>query len=238
MPAQPFVVYVLTCILLVGPLAKAEDKEPELVSSMGLMMAEKEQGGYTIIPATDIPLSGYTEDHAPPQVFEIVRPGMGPLTVGRLVSSCGCLLVTMEKKNFAQGERAVILVRNIKPTVEGGATYAFFVQIEQPVKQALQYDIFVKSGPWPSEDLAAGAHNPLRSRPRPTPPSIEPPRINPPDPVAPTPDRPHIERPVPDRPTISPPTTTRPSLPTPRADPPEFARPTPGRNTADGPAGR
>lgn len=148
MPAQPVYVSFLLAILLVCPAAHAGESKPELESTMGLMMADKEKAGYTIVPAADIPLSGYTEDLAPPQVFEIIRPGMGPVTVGRLMSSCGCLLVTMEKKEFAQGERAVILVRNVKPTVKDGATYAFFVQLEKPIKDALQCDLFVKSGPW------------------------------------------------------------------------------------------
>jgi hypothetical protein len=127
---------------------QAGDSGSALESSMGLMMADKEKAGYTIVPAADIAIPGYTEDLAPPQVFEIIRPGMVGLTVGRLMSSCGCLRVTMWKKDFAENERAFVLVRNVKPTVKDGATYAFFVQLEQPVSVALQCDVYVKSGPW------------------------------------------------------------------------------------------
>lgn len=138
-------------------IGKAEDAG--LVSTMELMSAVSSVQGISIVPVSDIPSKSYTEDYSSSQVFEIIRPDMGPITVGRLGSSCTCVRVSMDKRSFAAGERAILEVRNVKATPAAGAKYAIFVQLTSPVKQALQYDLFVKS------DRKPGAAAPQAGQP-------------------------------------------------------------------------
>lgn len=142
-------VLALAAVLLAGSavssFSRASAAEEELVSTMSLVAAVETVAGMRIAPADDAPVNVYTEDLSPPQVLEIIRPDMAPITVGRLYSSCTCVRVSLTKRHFGQGERALLEVRNVKPTVAGGAKYAIFVQLTEPVKETLQYDIFVKS---------------------------------------------------------------------------------------------
>ena len=116
-----------------------------LVSTMDLMPSEPSLGGMFIAPAKDVPAKSYTEDYSPPQVFEIIRPNMEAISLGRLTTSCTCIRLTAEKTSFAAGERAILEARNVKATPAGGATYAIFVQMTSPQQGALQYTFFVKS---------------------------------------------------------------------------------------------
>lgn len=141
--------------------ASARASEAELVSTMELMHAYAAVDGIQVVPATDVPLKVYTEDYSPSQVLEIIRPNQEPITVGRLATSCACLRASLPKQSFAQGERALIEVRNIKATPANGATFAIFVQLVSPQKLALQYDIFAKSTRKPGDAapvVAAPAH--------------------------------------------------------------------------------
>lgn len=145
MPTRIIPSALVFCAVLVAAALSAAG-EPALVSSMGLTGAVTSVGGVSIAPAKDVALPIYTEDLAPPQVVEIIRPDMGPLSVGRLLSSCTCVQASMEKKDFAAGERAFLTIRNVKKTPAEGATYAVFVQLTAPYRETLQYDVFVKSG--------------------------------------------------------------------------------------------
>ncbi len=107
--------------------------------------------GIRIVAAEGIQGNSYTEDYSPSQVLEIIRPGQVPISVGRLMTSCSCLRATLEKRDFGQGERALIEVRNVKPTQPAGATYLIFARLNRPYAATLQYEHFVKS------DRAAGA---------------------------------------------------------------------------------
>lgn len=142
--------------------------EGGLVSTMSLVAAVENAGGIHLAPALDVPGKRYTEDLAPPQVLEIIRPNQGPVTVGRLFTSCTCLSASLPKKSFAQGERIFVEVRNVKPTVAGGAKYAVFVQLTSPVNETLQYDVFVKSErrPAPAKSTPPAAET-AAPRPRP-----------------------------------------------------------------------
>ena len=136
----------LVAIALLASVKTAGGSEPALVSSMEMdFSAITAIDGIRVVPAKDMPGKIYTEDHAPSQVLEIIRNGQAPITVGRLMTSCSCLRATMEKKDFGQGERAFIEVRNVKPTQPNGATYLVFVQLHQPYKSTLQHELFVKS---------------------------------------------------------------------------------------------
>ena len=142
--------FAALCIAACLSAAPLQGGESGLVSTTELMPAVASIDGIRIVPATDMPGKRYTEDHAPSQVVEIIRPEQGPISVGRLATSCTCLSAIMTKRDFAQGERVFIEIRNVKPTVAGGATYALFAQLNSPYRAALQYEIFVKSESAPS----------------------------------------------------------------------------------------
>ncbi len=120
-------------------------EEDGLVSTMSMMPGEPELDGVAIRQVPELSGVRYTEDYGPSQVLEIIRPGDAPLELGRLYSSCGCLRASTEKKRYEQGERALLEVRNVKPTLPDGATYMLFIQINAPAQGILQYDIFAKS---------------------------------------------------------------------------------------------
>ncbi len=248
MPIRTVLVRLVAAVLLAFPAAGALSMDPELVSSMGIMQAEKNLGGFSIVPARGVPPRVYTEDYAPSQVFEIIRPDMMPFSVGRLLASCACLRVTMDKKDYAKGERALITVRNVKPSVAGGATYAIFVQLNAPFKEALQYDLFVKSDRRPEPapapvaitsrghgpQMPPGQHVPMPAPPPPSPPAPHLPTMTQPGPQLPSPSlpdmQPRIPTPEPHRPpvVVAPgPQLTLPSpvRPTPTTPTPETLRP-------------
>lgn len=135
----------LPAVLAVCLVSGAFASEAGLTSSMELMAAVSSIDGIRIVAVDDEPSIRYTEDFSPSQVLEIIRPDMGPITIGRLTTSCSCMLASTEKRSFAQGERALIEVRNVKATPANGAIYAIFVQLTSPHRAALQFDMFVKS---------------------------------------------------------------------------------------------
>lgn len=149
MTIKPKCAVFLAACLLIAAAASASAAQGGLVSSMELMMGVSTAGGISIVPANDVQPRGYTEDLAPTQVFEIIRPDMGPITVGRLTSSCTCVMAYLPKRSYAAGERALMEIRNVKSTPPNGATYAVFVQIASPIREVLQLDVFVKSNPQP-----------------------------------------------------------------------------------------
>lgn len=114
-----------------------------LVSSTDMVFdAVSSQGGIRIV-AADVPTTRYTEDYASSQVLEIIRPDDGPISVGRLIASCSCLSASMERREFAQGERALIEVRVVKKPPVEDAAYAIIVQLTEPERAAPQYDFRV-----------------------------------------------------------------------------------------------
>ncbi|MCC8190480.1 MAG: hypothetical protein LIP77_07585, partial [Planctomycetes bacterium] len=141
-------------------LLSAAPAEDGLVSTMNLMAAVGEIDGIRLVPAADIVPPVYTEDYGPSQVLEIIRPNGQPVTIGRLHSSCTCVSVRAAKRTFGPGERALLEVRNVKATPAAGATYAVFVQLTSPVREALQYDVFVKSTGAPAPAAAGGPPRP------------------------------------------------------------------------------
>jgi hypothetical protein len=140
-------------VLAFAQLSRAGE-EP-LSSTLELMEAYGAVDGIRVVPATDVPGKIYTEDYSSSQVFEIVRPGMGPVSVSRLATTCSCIRATLAKKTFAQGERAFVEIRNVKPSVPEGAEYGVFVVLGEPYRLALQAEVFVKSDRVP-EGAAGG----------------------------------------------------------------------------------
>ncbi|MDR1613050.1 MAG: hypothetical protein LBT97_09760, partial [Planctomycetota bacterium] len=152
-------------VLCAGLVAAGE----RIVSQSGLVDGVFERGGFSISPARDVAPEQYSDDPGPAQVFEILRPGQAPLRIGRLHTSCSCIELSAERRDFGRGERAFLRLRNVKPTVKGGATYSFFVQITEPARETLRYDVFVDSA----------APGPLHGTPTPRE------RLRPPAPVPP-----------------------------------------------------
>ncbi|MDR1744353.1 MAG: hypothetical protein LBS30_01205 [Planctomycetota bacterium] len=111
--------------------------------------------GIRVAAAKDVPQKSYTEDYGPVQVLEIIRPDQGPISVGRLMTSCSCLKATLAKRDFAQGERAFIEVRNVKPTQPQGATYLVFARLASPYAATLQYELYAKSDRAPAAQAPA-----------------------------------------------------------------------------------
>ena len=124
-----------------------------LVSTLELMNAVAAIDGIRVVPATDVPGKVYTEDYGPSQVLEIIRPDMGPISVSRLGATCSCIQAFMAKKVFAQGERAFVEIRNVKPSQTGGAEYGVFVVLTSPYRAALQAEVFVKSDRKPGDPV-------------------------------------------------------------------------------------
>ena len=125
----------------------------EVVSSMGLAFGSFEEKGFAIVPATGILPAPEPTDLANPMLFEIVRPSLSSFSIGRILSSCGCLSIRAPQRDFMPGERAFIELRNIKPTPREGATYAFFVHLTTPEEVTLRYDVFVQSERAPAKVL-------------------------------------------------------------------------------------
>lgn len=82
-------------------------------------------------------------DFAAAQLFELVRPSGEAVKLGRLYTSCPCVQVTAEKKEFSEGEPVTLKLRNVRYTK--GGTYALFVQVLEPVQTTLRYDAYVIS---------------------------------------------------------------------------------------------
>ncbi|MDR1611337.1 MAG: VOC family protein [Planctomycetota bacterium] len=113
--------------------------------------AVMEARGFYLTPAEDMSGKTYLGVLAPTQAFEIVRPNLGRLTIGRLYTSCTCVQLVSPKRNFEQGERAVLELRNVRPTPPEGQRYALYVQITSPIRTTLRIDTFVRSSQFVSE---------------------------------------------------------------------------------------
>ncbi len=128
---------MLLISLLAAPVACAGQG---LVSTKKNVSAYMDFNGYHITPVGKMTVPGDLSDA---QIFEINRPGMGPITLGRLFTSCTCIQASTEKRKYARGETATITLRNVRPTT--GQTYPFYVQVTSPIRATLRYDTWVIS---------------------------------------------------------------------------------------------
>lgn len=101
--------------------------------------------GFFIVPVYDVRAIRTAADSGQPQIFEIIRPNGAPITLGRLNTSCSCVQLEAEKREYAQGERAFLILRNVRATPPDGRMYAFYVQIAAPIATTLRADTFVRS---------------------------------------------------------------------------------------------
>ncbi len=136
---------LLAAILVLAVALAAPAADPDLVSSMRNVSAVAEAHGFRLNPAYDSAQPIGAGDLAAPQAFEILRPDGKPLVIGRMFTSCTCIQLEAPKRSFAQGERAVFQLRNIKPTPLNGQIYAMYVQIVSPIRTTLRFDTFVQS---------------------------------------------------------------------------------------------
>ncbi len=82
-------------------------------------------------------------DLSPAQVFELVNLTGEAVKLGRLTTSCGCIVLLSPKDEYAAGEKIELTLHNIRPS--SGHTYTFFVHVESPVRRMVQRDVYVIS---------------------------------------------------------------------------------------------
>lgn len=147
LPHVPAAMAALFAVAVLVVFAAAPAFAEEVTSRMRTVSGVFELSGYRIVPISDAYVAESPDDLTPPQAYEIVRPDiMLPLTIGRLFTSCSCIRLESEKRTFSSGERAVVILRNIKDTPKAGQMYAFFVQLREPVDTTLRFDTFVQTG--------------------------------------------------------------------------------------------
>lgn len=101
-------------------------------------------GGIRLVPATDIPPGMHPSDAGPSQWFEIVRPGNGPLRIGRVSATCVCVGVRVPKRTFAAGERALVEVRTLSRPPANNLTYGIYVNVVEPEQKVLDADVTIR----------------------------------------------------------------------------------------------
>lgn len=140
---MPLLFFLVFSVLGVFPLFLAAGEA--VTSEPGLAFPSPGEG-FSLVPAEPPELPRGPDDLAPPLRFEIVRPAARAIRIGRILSSCGCLRVTAQQREYRGGERAFVEVRNIKPTPPEGGTFAIFLQLVEP-EVTLELDVFVRSQP-------------------------------------------------------------------------------------------
>lgn len=118
----------------------------EILSTMRNVNAVVEAYGYRLNIIHDVDIPPMATDLSPAQAFEVLKPAGKPVTIGRLFTSCSCIQLESPKRTFSADERAILTLRNVKPTPAPGQVYAVFVQITSPVRTTLRFDTFVQSG--------------------------------------------------------------------------------------------
>ncbi len=139
--------FLLTLFMLCGgPGLSAEATETGLTSTViKSVKAGSEEAGFQLVRADDLGGRITLDSLSPSQAFEILRPDMGEISISRLGTSCSCIRLSAEKKTFAKGERAILELRNVKPTKQGGGNYAIYVLVVQPEPAMLRLRTFVRS---------------------------------------------------------------------------------------------
>lgn len=100
-------------------------------------------GGIRLVPARDMRPNFRPSDAAPSQWYEIIRPGNGPVQIGRVTASCVCIGVRVPKRQIAAGERAFIEARVLTRPPVSNLTYGIFVNIVDPVKTVVDADVTI-----------------------------------------------------------------------------------------------
>ncbi|MCC8191382.1 MAG: hypothetical protein LIP77_12240 [Planctomycetes bacterium] len=98
---------------------------------------------YRLVPALDVPPGIHPNDAAPSQWYEVLRPGNGPIRIGRVSSTCVCVGVRVPNRHVAAGERALIEARTLSRTPVRNVTYGLYVNIMEPDQLILDADILI-----------------------------------------------------------------------------------------------
>lgn len=96
-----------------------------------------------LVPAPDIPPRFHPNDAGPSQWFEIVRPGNGPLRIGRVSATCVCVGVRVPNRHIAAGERALIEARIVSRPQVNNLTYGIYVNIVEPQQTVVDADVTI-----------------------------------------------------------------------------------------------
>ncbi len=117
--------------------------QPGVVTSAPIGATEM-AGEFRLVPAPDVPSSDRPNDAAPSQWFEIVRPGNGPIRIGRVSSSCVCVSVRVPNRFIGAGERALVEARIVSRPPMNNLTYGIFVSVLEPVNTMLDADVTIR----------------------------------------------------------------------------------------------
>lgn len=96
-----------------------------------------------LAPAPDVPPGNRPGDAAPSQWFEIIRPGNGPIRIGRVSSTCVCVSVRVPNRFIAAGERALVEARIVSRPPVNNLTYGIYVNVMEPVQATLDADVTI-----------------------------------------------------------------------------------------------
>lgn len=107
------------------------------------MAAGYNVGEIRLVPATDIPPGFHPNDAGPSQWFEIVRPGNGPLRIGRVSATCVCVGVRVPNRHIAAGERALVEARIVSRPQVNNLTYGIYVNIVEPQQTVVDADVTI-----------------------------------------------------------------------------------------------
>lgn len=132
--------FMLLLALLTAAAAPAAQVESTTTRGVSAVM---QANGFYLQPAGIGQMSH--GDLAPPQMFEIVRPGNQSVTLGRLFTSCICVTLEADQRSYAPGQPAILCLRNLRATPPSGQNYAIYVQITSPIRTTLRFDTFVQS---------------------------------------------------------------------------------------------
>lgn len=100
-------------------------------------------GGIRLVPALDVPPNFRSNDAGPSQWFEVIRPGNGPVRIGKISATCVCVGVRIPKRQYAAGERILIEARTLTRPPVNNLTYGIYVNVVEPVKTVVDADVTI-----------------------------------------------------------------------------------------------
>ncbi len=106
--------------------------------------ASANAAGYKLVPAPDVPPGNHPNDFGPSQWFEVVRPGNGPVRIGRLSVTCTCVGARIPKRHYEAGERILVEARMLSKPAVNEVTYGLYVNILEPVETVVDADVTLR----------------------------------------------------------------------------------------------
>ena len=103
-----------------------------------------DSGAIRLVPAPDVPSGNHPGDATPSQWFEIVRPGNGPLRIGRMSTTCVCIRARAPKRRIEAGERALVEVRTVSRPPVNNIIYGLYLNLLEPERLTLDVDVPVR----------------------------------------------------------------------------------------------